>query len=74
MNTKYKDESIQIDYDLANTWHVYPVNDLKKHRTSGISLCWCNPKIEVQPNKALIIVHNSKDGREFAEKKLILKN
>lgn len=54
-----------IDYDPDNVWHVKPVNDLKKHHNS--MMCWCNPKVELQENRGLIVVHNSYDMREYRE-------
>lgn len=52
-----------IDYDSDNIWHVEPVNDLKKHL--DLMACWCNPKIQVQENKGLLVIHNSLDMREY---------
>jgi hypothetical protein len=53
-----------IDYDKDNVWHVYPVGDLKEHQLVGYE-CKCNPKIEVQSNKGLVVIHNSYDNREY---------
>lgn len=64
MKKKYLD---LLDFDTGNVWHVYPVNDLKAHILSGGKVCWCNPRVEKQVNDALIIIHKSKDGREFLE-------
>jgi Tfp pilus assembly protein PilZ len=58
---------LPFDFDKENVWHVFPLNDLKRHLTGRTRVCWCNPKIEFQQNKGLLIVHNSADGREFHE-------
>lgn len=44
--------------------HVHPIDDLAEH---SLSLdCWCAPT-EDEEDGAIIIVHNSKDGREHIE-------
>lgn len=53
--------------------HVYPVNDIKVHKTEG-SDCECKPKIGVGEYDAVlgltyyyrtkIIIHNAWDGRK----------
>ncbi len=43
--------------------HVYPVNDLREHKTAK-GWCWCRPVFE---EGGRLVVHNSKDGREFYE-------
>lgn len=43
--------------------HVYPVNDLKPHDTTG-NPCPCDPAIDL---KNRLVVHNSYDGREAVE-------
>lgn len=48
---------MQID-----TYHVYPVNDLKLHDLN--QHCHCCPAIK---ENGMLIVHNSYDGREFFE-------
>jgi len=58
---------IYLDYDKNNVWHVYPTNDSAKHRLKG-NFCECNPTLEIQPNKALLIVHKAFDGRHLKEK------
>jgi hypothetical protein len=60
-------KDIEIDFDKENVWHVYPINDSKEHIIGKLKICWCNPRIEFQLNKGLLIIHNSKDGREFHE-------
>lgn len=47
-------------------WHILPINDLKEHEE--ISTCECMPKVEIQGNGDLLIIHNSFDGREIIEK------
>lgn len=59
----------------CNIWHVLPVADIKDH--IGITVedkdgeiespCECKPRIEVLENGAIIVVHNSFDGREGVE-------
>jgi hypothetical protein len=46
--------------------HVYPINDTYPHITSGLG-CPCKPKVE-KTEGGTLIVHNSYDGRERAEK------
>ena len=53
------------DYDHNNVWHVTPINDLKPH-IEAVD-CPCNPKIEIQDNDGLVVVHKSYDGRELKE-------
>jgi hypothetical protein len=53
-------------------FHVLPINDLKPHVETG-SECWCEPKVDKQEHqgwkrKALLITHNSMDGRELIER------
>ena len=47
------------------TWHILPINDTKEHDEK--STCACHPKIEMQPNGDMLIIHNSFDGREYVE-------
>lgn len=51
-----------------NVWHVFPLNDLKEHDTSGgiVRLCHCQPKVE-QYGEGFVVIHNSYDGREITE-------
>lgn len=55
--------------------HVIPINDMKKHIESRD--CWCNPQLKEEditrlqdPSKeiAVIVIHNSMDGRELIER------
>lgn len=57
---------MELEYDKSNVWHVFPVNDMREHITDSPA-CHCNPKIEIQPNSGLLVVHNSYDGRELQE-------
>ena len=59
---------MNLDYDQNNIWHVYPVNDKKKHTLTGIK-CECNPKIQIQENKAIVVTHKAYDHREWFETK-----
>lgn len=43
--------------------HVYPVNDLKPHKTEGFD-CPCNPTVEME---SMVIIHHSFDARETQE-------
>lgn len=54
-----------IDYDKNNVWHVLPINDALEHRESVE--CECKPKLELQDNDGLVVVHNAYDGRELEE-------
>lgn len=49
-----------------NMIHAYPINDLEQHDLEGTQ-CKCNPKVIIEPNAKIIIVHNSFDGREGVE-------
>jgi hypothetical protein len=49
---------------------VTPINDLREHAES--SDCWCEPKVldvgvDAAGEPALVVVHNSADGRERHE-------
>ena len=46
-----------------SNWHILPVNDIKKHIQH--EECWCDPRIEVMDNGDRLVIHNSKDQREF---------
>lgn len=59
-------QTLLFGSNMSENWHVTPTNDLRKHLDS--QACWCNPKIEVQPNGNKVIVHNSLDGREKRER------
>lgn len=53
--------------------HVFPVNDLKDHDIEGTQ-CTCIPKVIIEPDCDIIVMHNSFDGREkdeWAEQKTI---
>lgn len=48
--------------------HVYPLDDLEEHDDSeNGNTCHCNPKVIIEPNSEIIVVHNSFDGREGVE-------
>lgn len=48
--------------------HVHPLNDIKEHDIGDTgNTCHCEPKIIIQANSEIIIVHNSFDGREGLE-------
>jgi len=46
-------------------WNVEPVDDLQPH--SDDEFCKCMPRIDIQPDGSLLVVHNSYDGREKYE-------
>ena len=46
--------------------HVYPINDLEQHELEGTQ-CKCIPKVVIESNSEIIVVHNSFDGREGIE-------
>ena len=54
-----------------STIHVYPVDDLVEHNTSGEEDCICGP--ETEPVEAedgsigWLVTHHSLDGRELSE-------
>ena len=57
-NTPQTEQMMEmIDYDHENVWHVYPHAEEKMHKLIGLD-CSCNPKIEKQPNDAMIVSHN----------------
>jgi hypothetical protein len=48
--------------------HVHPINDIDDHDISDMgNTCKCNPKVIIEPNADIIVVHNSFDGREGLE-------
>lgn len=53
----------EFDKDDTSDLHVVPVNDLREHEMS--MQCWCRPYRSV--SEAIVVVHNSLDGREHAE-------
>lgn len=60
---------------MNNVWHVVPVDDIVPHdevttyREGQLPVCLCICKSEhvEQENGAMIIIHNSFDGREGVE-------
>lgn len=53
-------------------WHLLPVKDTEEHLEE--STCKCEPKIEVQDNGDLLVIHNSFDRRELIEEALEIIN
>lgn len=61
--------------DPDNIQHIYPVNDTYEHDLfcnfplNGLPRCpcICNPEHREYENGAMIVVHNSFDGREGVE-------
>lgn len=51
---------------MTDIYHVYPVNDLAEHDTESRD-CPCGPRIEVQPNGSILVIHNAWDAREQME-------
>jgi hypothetical protein len=49
-----------------NTVHVYPLNDICRHDTES-AFCDCRPRLEPHGD-ALLVIHNSWDGREITER------
>lgn len=49
-----------------DAFHVWPVRDMQRHALFGL-VCWCDPKVTYFPNGNMLVVHNSKDGRELIE-------
>ncbi len=54
------------------TWHILPINDIKEHDEN--STCICHPRVEMQPNGDMLIIHNSFDGREHVEALRVIAN
>lgn len=52
---------------MSDDWHVYPVEDLIEHETTGGG-CVCIPAAKLHGD-AWIMVHHSLDGRELEENK-----
>lgn len=47
--------------------HVAPINDLREHDLASRD-CWCKPSLlQEHPTHAVVVVHNSADGRELVE-------
>jgi hypothetical protein len=51
---------------MSDVVHVYPINDALPHVTEGLG-CPCKPKIERVEGGGTLVIHNSWDGREYAE-------
>jgi hypothetical protein len=49
----------------VSLWHVFPVEDLRKHVTDQGFDCWCKPLPHEDDDS--IVLHNSMDGREAFE-------
>ena len=48
--------------------HVTPLNDIEEHDLSySGNTCKCEPKVIIEPNSEIIVVHNAFDGREGVE-------
>ena len=48
--------------------HVYPLYDLEEHDCSeNGNTCHCSPKVIIELNSEIVVVHNSFDGREGVE-------
>jgi len=48
--------------------HVYPLDDIKEHDTSDTgNTCECEPRVIIEPDSEIVVVHNSFDGREGIE-------
>lgn len=47
--------------------HVLPIDDLREHEETRA--CWCHPTLEEVDGDpdAVVVVHNSADGRELVE-------
>ncbi len=48
---------------VSSDYHVYPIDDLRDHDTSGAAECWCKP----EQNEFGCWVHHSMDQREKYE-------
>lgn len=55
-----------------NNVHVYPLNDLQEHITTGTD-CPCNPRVDLE-GATLVIIHNSFDHREIVEEAIRILN
>jgi hypothetical protein len=48
--------------------HVHPLNDSAQHDLSDTgNTCKCNPRVIIEFDSEIIVVHNSFDGREGVE-------
>jgi hypothetical protein len=45
--------------------HVLPIHDLREHEDTRT--CWCQPTLR-QESGAMMVIHQSADGRELIEK------
>lgn len=50
-------------YPVADTVHVYPIDDMYEHAVEG-QFCWCQPRYDEDGS---IVVHNAFDEREAYE-------
>lgn len=46
-------------------WHILPCNDIEEHDEN--TTCKCHPRVEMQENGDMLVIHNSFDGREAIE-------
>lgn len=53
-----------ILWQLLDTYHVLPINDLREHSESAD--CWCEPRVE-DKGTSVIVIHHALDGREAYE-------
>ena len=55
-----------ITQTTENTYHVYPVNDLKEHITTGLG-CKCGVRVILDENQVQVVTHSAYDKREYYE-------
>jgi hypothetical protein len=46
-------------------WHVYPIGDRREHEMEG-GECGCFPRVVVDGDGDILVLHNSFDGRELS--------
>ena len=48
-------------------WHIYPLEDREPHVLDGCR-CKCIPRVHVEEDGGVMVMHNSFDGRELSGK------
>lgn len=54
------------DPELLGAVHVFPMGDAHAHKLGGKD-CPCQPRVKRLDDRHSLVLHNSFDGREFAE-------
>lgn len=66
VHTIMENKSLNQEREILQEVHVVPMNDLREHDLNWD--CWCSPDIELEKGPLPIMIHHSKDKREWKEK------